>query len=72
MFDCLRRVIVSLVPDPATAHKSHYDKFALWLAAVSELNGTGAARLYEEWRRHHGRRINLWKAVDRLGIFPSR
>ena len=72
VFDCLRRVIVSLVPDPATAHRSHYDGHALWLAAVSELNGTAAARLYEEWRRHHGRRINLWKAVDGLAIFPFR
>ncbi len=63
-----RRHAALLVPDPRDNHKSRYDTHAAWLAAVRELDAGTCARIVASWKREHGRRRNLWKAVRARGL----
>ncbi len=58
----------SLVPDPRHNHKSSYGSHAAWLGAVHELDAEAYERILETWKRHHGRRRNLWKAISAKGL----
>ncbi len=62
------RNAVELVPDPRDNRKSSYGPHAAWLEAVHELSATAYARVVADWRRDHGRRRNLWKAIRGRGL----
>jgi hypothetical protein len=46
------------VPDPKTAHKSHYTQHPKWMAALKALNPNAYATLLAQWCHEHNRRIN--------------
>jgi hypothetical protein len=57
-----------MVPDPSKAIKSDYTNQARWLLAVHEINQQACREIIEQWKIDHKRRINLWKAIDEVGL----
>ncbi|MBW1960887.1 MAG: hypothetical protein JRH18_12940 [Deltaproteobacteria bacterium] len=50
-----------IVPDPADAHKSDYERHARWAQALFELNKDEYKVLITRWHKKHDRRRNLWR-----------
>lgn len=59
---------ISLVPDPARAHRSRYYHQAEWMAAIRELDRKSYADIIEQWSVVHRRRRNLWNALKEAGL----
>lgn len=54
-----------IVPDPAGAHQSNYEKHARWAQALFELNRDEYTILITDWREKHNRRRNLWRDMKK-------
>lgn len=57
-----------IMPDPANANKSRYDKHAAWAAALNELNPSQFEKMMARWRVKHKRRRNLWRDLKAHGL----
>ena len=63
-----RRNIQRLVPDPAANIGSDYRICADWTQALRELNPASCKELLRQWSVTHGRRRNLWRALQAKGL----
>jgi len=59
---------LSLIPDPAHAHRSRYYHHAEWMAAMLDLDREVYTGIIDRWSADHRRRRNLWKALREEGL----
>jgi len=65
---CWKKQAANMVPDPKDSSKAIYDRHALWLAAVKDLDPKKFEEIVEKWKEDHKRRRNLWKAIEDVGL----
>jgi hypothetical protein len=56
------------VPKPEFAEKSDYTSHAKWMMALRELSPQDYKTILSQWKLLHHRRINLWKAMNQMGL----
>ena len=66
--DVWRNMLHRVVPNPAVAPGSNYDRHAAWMKALYELSDREYERVLARWRKTHTRRRNLWRDMGNLGL----
>lgn len=56
------------VPKPELVDKSDYTSHAKWMMALQELSPQDYETILSQWKLVHHRRINLWKAMNQMGL----
>jgi hypothetical protein len=68
LMECWKKNIGALVPDPANAHKARYERYALWMVVVKDLNPATFQKIIDQWEIAHRRRRNLWAALREVRL----
>ncbi|MDM8516644.1 hypothetical protein QUF76_10620, partial [Desulfobacterales bacterium HSG16] len=66
--NCWKKQIGNMMPDPKDSGKAVYDRHALWLAAIKDLNPEIFEEIIKKWKEDHKRRKNLWIAIKEAGL----
>jgi hypothetical protein len=56
------------MPKPESVQNGEYSKHAQWMVALKELSPQDYDTLLVQWKVVHKRRINLWKAMKKMGV----